>query len=639
MSKRYGLLCVYVIAVLSGTAAGQTTRPAKPTDKRFDDGWLGEIALEQLTRTVLARQDSLKTGEKYLELAKLMEKAIIARLTCGHVDELKSLNDMVFVLRACRLLPATYEITGNGKFAKWLIEHRAVSRRLFRAVEDVRLPEDAFKKMHELVKAEENKVIEYPALAVAFATSLPIEHYRPQPEAASMLESFQWYTDPKAKFLRYDLKKMPYEISRYLATSRLDIKERKWAVARYHKARRPAKSYFDLKYDIDHYRKGVPKKIADIPYTLPNLRKLGGTSIDQAYYAAEVNRALGIPAAIVRWQSGGAGYAWVSCLALSRDGAKVVWDGKTGRYESFLSYIGTVREPASGKEILDCELALIATAAQLPLHRREQADTATALAAIVEKTMDKIAQGDLTVLEKLAQQYNQSLAEDGENAKKQQAPTGWIRAERKIDLALVEDLIDGAIERNLAHGPVWELILKLSEAGRLPAGHLGRFFEVLITRTAKQYPDYSCRLIMRIVPTVEEPDLRKKMYKDAIDIYRKRQDLRGWLLIALGDDYQRQGQKKKALRAYEQAAVRCADLTEIVLEASGRAESMFIEVKRRDLAIKMYGRLMAKAKKVKKVRSSFRQQTAHYQLGKRLAQLLIDEGKMSAAKRVEKQIK
>ena len=651
MSMRRGLLCVFSIMVFIGLAMGQpsdhdtpavpgttkpvTSRPAKPADKKFDDSWLGEIALEQLKQVVLSQQDSLQTGEKYLELATLMEKAILARLTCGHIDELKSLNDMVFVLRACRHLPLTYEITGDGKFAKWLIEHRAVSRRLFRAIEDIRLPEDALKRLHELVKAEEKRVIEYPDLAVAFATSIPMKHYRDQPEAASMLESFQWYTDPKAKFFRYDLKKMPYEISRYLAATRLNIKERKWAVSKYRKMKNLAKSYFDLKYDYDHFRKGVPKKIANIPYVLPNLRKVGGVCIEQAYYAAEINKALGVPATIVCGRGGGGElHAWVACLKLTRGGAEAVWDARTGRYESLLFYIGIVREPAAGKQILDCELALAGAATHLSLRRREQADAATVLAKIVEKTRDKIAQGDLSVLEKLARQYNQSLDKDAQK----QAPTGWVKAERKIDLALTEDLIGKAVDRNLAHSPVWEFIVELSKTDRLPVDHLNRFFEILVTRTARKYPDYSCRLIMRIVPTVADANRRKKVYRNAINIYGKRPDLQGWILIALGEDYQKQGKNKNAIKAYEQAAARSGNLTEIVLEASGRAEAMFIEVKRRDLAIKMYSRLFARAKKQKKVFSAFRQQTAHYQLGKRLSQLLVDEGKMSAAKRIEKQI-
>ncbi len=640
MSMRCGLLCVFSVAVLIGLAGGQTTRPAtsrpaKPVDKKIDDSWLGEIALEQLKQVVEAQPESLGTGEKYLELAKSMEKAILARLTCGHADKLKALNDMIFVLRACKHLPLTYEIAGDGKFAKWLIEHRAVSRRLFRAVEEIRLSEDALKKLHELVKAEEKRVIEYPDLAVAFATSIPMKHYRDQPEASSMLDSFRWYTDPKAKFLRYDLKKMPYEVSRYLATSRLDTKERKWAVAKYRKSRKPARSYFDLKYDYDHYRKGIPKKIAKVAYTLPNLRKAGGGCLEQAYYAGEVCRALGIPATIVLGRGGsGETHAWVACLKLTRGGSEAEWDSRTGRHESQLYYIGVLREPAGGKEILDCELALLCAATHLPLRRREQADTATELAKIVEKAMGETAQGDLSVLKNLAQRYNQELAKNN-----RQARTGWIKAQRKIDMSLAKDLIDTAIDRNLAHGPVWELIIELAKADRLEIDHLYRFFDVLVVRTAKQYPDYSCRLIMRIVPTINAPERRKKAYKNAVGIYSKRPDLQGWILIALGEDYQKQGKNKKALQTYERAASRCSNLTEIVLEASGRAEAMFIERKRRNLAIKMYSRLFAKAKKAKNVHSTFRQQTAHYLLGKRLIQLLIDEGKMSAAKRIEAQIK
>ena len=41
---------------------------------------------------------------------------------------------------------------------------------------------------------------------------------------------------------------------------------------------------------------------------------------------------------------------------------------------------------------------------------------------------------------------------------------------------------------------------------------------------------------------------------------RRRPDLQGRILIALGQDYQRQGKNKMALQAYEQAAMRCAGL-------------------------------------------------------------------------------
>jgi len=161
---------------------------------------------------------------------------------------------------------------------------------------------------------------------------------------------------------------------------------------------------------------------------------------------------------------------------------------------------------------------------------------------------------------------------------------------------------------------------------------LDRFFNTLVTRTAKAYPDYSCRMVMRIVPTIPDADRREKVFRRAMSVYGSRPDLSGRILMTLGDDYQRQEKRANALKAYESAALRCVDIAELVLDASGRAQGLLLEVRRQDLAIKMYKRLFSKAKKQRTV---FRTQTAHFQLGTRLAELLRDAGRESEARRIE----
>ena len=618
------LLCAMLAA---GPAAELTVLAAAgapaPGSGAVNDRWMAEVAGAELERFAAS-------GELAV-LATRVRSAMLARLACGRFDDFSALTELVYVYRACGYLLLAEEMSDGKAFARWLLEHKAVSRRLFRALEDVPEPAPALEALRQLVAAEEKAVLAYPDLAVAFATSRPMKHYRPQPAACTMLEGFRWYTNPAIRF-RYDLKKMPYELARYLADTRLSLAERKWAFGKYKATRNPARAYFDLKYDWKHYREGVPKKIAKLPYTLANLKRVGGVCIDQAYYAAEVCKALGVPAAIVIGRGRtGMGHAWVACLRLTGDGRRGRWDSTTGRYEAHRYYSGQLRDPASGRLILDSELQLICSAAQLPLRRREEADAAVVLARMVDRLRDRQPAVGLEVLKGWAELYEKRhRGADGARAE-----VGWLSARRKIDLGLVEELIEMAVRRNVACKPAWELLIELRKANRLPVGDLDRFFDILIDRTARAFPDYSCTLVMRIVPTIPEFAKRLRVYRRALGIYGSRPDLYGRILIAIGDDYAKEGLADKALRAYEQAAARCVQVAEVVLTASGRAEKLLRDAGRTRLAINMYKRLFAKARRLK---TAFREQTAYYQLGRRLARLLREAGQDDAAERIEKKL-
>ena len=636
MGLRRVAVSFLAVAVACGALCGQSaTAPSaavkvKPTTRRVrkpragDEGWLSKVMLAELERFSA-------TGE-YRALGSRTCEAILARLTCGETQKLGSLNDLVYVLRACRYLPLAEKTAGGKKFARWLVSQRAVARRMFRALAEVPSPQKAMERLQELHAANEKAVLAYPDLAVAFATSQPMRLPRKLVSPASTLEAFSWYTRLKLPF-RYDLRKMPYEISRYVANSRLSLKERQWAMAAYARHKNPARSYFDLRYDYEHFRRGRPKKIANLPYTLPNLRQAGGVCLDQAYYAAEVCKSIGIPSAIVTGAgSSGLGHAWVACLKVARGGRSAVWDVHTGRYRVHRYYSGNVVSPVTGKEMHDSEFILVGAAAQLPLIRREEADSAVLLARLVDLADRESVEAKLAALKKLAATYNQHRAKGAP-----EAATDWIKPQRKLGLKLVEDLIGQAIQRNLAHRPAWELIIELRKNDRLPVDHLGRFFDVLVTRTAKQYPEYSCLMAMRILPTIPTPSRRENVYRRALKLYGWRPDLQGRLLIALGDDYRQQDKKDQALAAYGQAATKSLKVPEVVLKATGRAEEMLVAANRRDVAIQMYRRLFAETRP-RKVATAFREQTSYYRLGKRLADLLEDAGRADEAKRIRAKI-
>ena len=626
-------VCLLVFAILSWAPASAAPpangpgviKPA-PSARPGDDRWLANVLLAELERFSA-------TGE-YDELATRTAEAILARLATGKLDKLDTLSDLVYVLRACRYLPLAAETDGGKDFAAWLVDNRPIARRMFRAMADVPWPKIALASLHELQAAEAKAVAAYPELAVAFASSRAMRHYREQEAPMTMVESFRWYTAPRTPF-RYDLKLMPYELSRFLASTRLSLVERKWAVNTYRKHKDPARTYFDLKYDDDYYQKGVPKKISKLPYTLQNLRKVGGVCIDQGYYAAEICKAMGIPAVIVTGEgSSGIGHAWLARLKISRGGRSARWDTQTGRYQAHQYFSGDVTNPATGRSMHDSELTLAGAAAQLSLARREHADAAVLLAKMVDKAHVAEAEADLSVLAKLAATYNEAMADKRKHIKV--APV-WSTAARKLDGKLVEDLIAKAIDRNLAERPAWELIIKLRKADRLDAKHLGRFFDTLVTKTAKSHPEYSCRMVMRIVPTIKDTTQRVGVYKRSLGVYGFRPDLQGKLLIALADDYRDRDVKDKALAMYGKAASECINVPEVVLKATKRAEELLAAMDQTGKAIQMYMTLFSKTRP-EKTASAFQQQTSHYQLGKRLAELLEAAGRAKDAAAVRAKI-
>ena len=616
-------LSLGLVLCLSGRAAlGAAPKP--PDD--FDDRWLSVMAMAELAHAA-------KDGQ-WSDLEKWAQTLITQRLACGRLDKMQGLNDLVFVLRASRYLEIADRLEPKRNLSSFLASNRSVARLLFRAIQEVPKPEESIHALQDLWEHDEKVVLEYPNLAVAFATSGPLTHYVKQPDGATMVKSFDWFTDPKTTF-RYDLKAMPYEMSRYLADTRLSIAERRWVVQQY--AARPdlQSTYRDIKFDMAYYFRGAPKKITKVDYTLANILAVGGVCIDQAYFSSEICKTMGIPAAIVTGHNAaGSGHAWVSSLKMHQGGGHptVEWDASTGRYASQKFYTGTLADPASQKKIHDSELALLGAAALLPLDRREEADTAATLAAMVA-AQDGQAVANVDDLRKLAEEFNRDLAPKG---KIPRANLGQIAAVRKLDSSTVENLLAEAASRNLAHRPIWDLIMELRKDGKLSAECIGRFLDILVTQTAKDYPDYSCHVLMQFIPMCDDEARREAIYLKVMEVYPVRPDLQAQVMIARADDLATHNKKDQALKVYQEVITKNGDLTEVFLTAAARVGDMFLADGRRDAAIKTYTQLFSQLRKPA-VDGGY-PQSAYYQLGKRLAELLTEAGQQSAAQKITDEI-
>ena len=619
-----GVILCAAAAVAAAAGAAGVEEKKKSSKPMPDDTWLAKVFMVKLAEAGKAWQ--------FDKLAREVEEAILARVCCEQrIGKLGTLNDLVYVMRACKYLPEARE-AGGKDLADFLLENHKVARRLYRAFVLAPRKEYAYKWLAKLVAIVPKRVGAYPDLSVAFATSHPHQNYRSTPRPASRLDSFRWFTNPKRSF-RYDLREVPFELSQYIADTRISIPERKWAYDKYQRYLNPAKSFFHVPYDTAAYKRGVPKKIDSHAYTLPNIDRYGGVCIDQAYFSVEVCKAMGMPSTIDTGVGvSGMSHAWNACFKIARASKRTYWDCTTGRYKEHRYYAGDTWYPIIGSGMHDNELMLIGQAARLSVTRREGADSLLEAAKLAEKACDeKIASVDL--LKDLAKFYNTKLKLPGD---RKIADPNKIEIARQIDPALVKDLLAASIAANLAYMPAWDYLLKLRRNDFIAPGDLNRFLDYLLSRTAKTYPQYGYEIFIELADTIEDDSLRRGAFRKAGKAFGHRPDLRGRLLIALGDDYlEKSDNKAKALAAYELAATECVNHATIVVPAAAKAEKLLMGAKRIDLAIGMYRKLFNKAKKV----NAYDQRSSgRASLGRRLAQLLTMSGDKQGAAAIIRKI-
>jgi hypothetical protein len=102
-------------------------------------------------------------------------------------------------------------------------------------------------------------------------------------------------------------------------------------------------------------------------YILPNILRRGGSVNDAAYFAAEIARANGIPAAACVSTIENPVAAWTGFLQF---GPKPAWDATSARYAQHVPWIGFAQDPQTYEWRSEAELTVLAGAAATPQRDR-----------------------------------------------------------------------------------------------------------------------------------------------------------------------------------------------------------------------------------------------------------------------------
>lgn len=472
--------------------------------------------------------------------------------------------------------------------AAWLIKHPTLAPLLLTALSEKDDAARVLSLLTALRKQFTSALDQFPDLAVATCVvwdTSAREQDTPAQAVASACAIFGHLTR-NARSMKVDVQTLPWPVAVYLVDSRISSDERTWATRQYRLPSPPGQAYFHVRYDMSSFKSGQWGRNGQ-PYTLQNLLKLGGVCKDEAYFAAEVCRANGIPAAICTGQSSqGEGFhAWVGLLSTS--GKRITWNFDTARYPEHGFWSGTVIDPQTGNKQTDGDVAMTAEWKNVTPARR---------------------------LMSLA--LTQSL--------------DLVDSPRRIALSKL------AIETAPCNQQAWMILSSECLNPTTPLAQVQEVSVVVEREVVGHYDDFAYKVLKTLV-SARKPDEQLAALDRASRLFPRRPDLLADIMLTKGDALRKASREKEALKTYQTVLEKSLRFEPLLLEAMTRVDDMLRPAgQMRDLLEHyrvVWGHMPTPEA------SGYIWTTPWYIMGDRYAQTLDDTGDKTAAEKVRRTIR
>lgn len=215
-----------------------------------------------------------------------------------------------------------------------------------------------------LIRADPDGVRDYPQLATAMAVvwdrPFPSDWPHPQVRRESLLLSQGTAADrfndliaqERRGRLEFRLRDLSVEELIFLVDTPVAESELNWARETFRTSLNQFdRVFFQVPYDQHRLIGRAFDWPKEVPYSLANILDRGGICVDQAYFAATVGKARGIPTLFFIGQGRDGGHAWFGYLKRNR-----TWDLNVGRYAEQNYPVGTAFNPQTWEPVLDSEL-------------------------------------------------------------------------------------------------------------------------------------------------------------------------------------------------------------------------------------------------------------------------------------------
>jgi len=387
--------------------------------------------------------------------------------------------------------------------------------------------------------------------------------------------------------LAFDARTLPWQLCAHLADCKVAEDELAWALASYRGQIELARAFFDVPYDKKGLYSGQWQGIKGAPYTLANIKKLGGVCKDQAYFASQVGKALGIPTAFCTGSSGrGEGFhAWLGFL--KRTGNVVAIDFNAARYAEHGFWNARITDPQTGDIVSDADIGM------LPEWS-------------VATPADRLASAALVAAAELAEPARR------------------------------DDLYDQAIRWAPANRQAWLGFAAAAAAAGEAEPALRRMQEPLHRFAFGRYDEFAYEMLVRLIRALPLAQA-VPIFQRAGSNFAERPDLQARFQVALGDALREQGRIDDALAAYQRVLVALTPrTTPLALEAMDQIDATLRGAGDLKRLAEIYRTTWAKLHVP--MPSGYAWTTPWYIVGDHYAKLLIELGRKPEAAPVQKQL-
>lgn len=354
----------------------------------------------------------------------------------------------------------------------------------------------------------------------------------------------------------WSLREMPAELLDYVVNTSLPIEDLRWAHEQYKKHAKPESLYFNIDYDYEHYSEGKKKKLTAAGFSYRNILRYGGICADQAYFAAETCRALGIPATRVYGRFGDTAHAWVGVMRVEKE--KPVWDFETGRYSEYQSVRGIVMDRGSMAGEADGLLEFASESTVIPASEREQAVAITdAAIRIFEHSQESPDQPFAPVIKELDR-------------------AGDLPEPRRATPEQSLTMLRSALDKRPSCLPAWTFFMSVAkQPGTMTNEDKDRWLEAVQLLCGRKYPDFTWSVTEAMINSIPDAAHRARAYDAVERHYRKRPDISCEILYGKAGSLLREDQPEKAYETYKQIVLRHTSDSPLSVAAYDSCEAIY----------------------------------------------------------------
>jgi len=425
--------------------------------------------------------------------------------------------------------------------ATWLLGNPTLAGTLALALRPEDSPAGVLTVLRTLMLATDRRRVYAPDLFTAFAVTwdnrvLQGGGRRPQDPMPDVVLQLRFeYFFRNAGRMSADLLELPWQLAAFLVDCDLPESECNWALVRYAQRSTYKGLYSSIPLDPDR-RKWRP----GAEHNLENIRRWGGTAADRAFFAANVAKACGRPAAVVTGPTRvGGRTVWV--MLLTGDGTdRFGWtiDGWSPKEP------GDFEDPQTGRVREIHEAFLLARALRADPGARIASDAYYHVAALFKTELP--------------------------------APR-------------ILDLLEQATRKNPCDTRPWVMLADMMGEKQVSADRASALYSYLL-KTCSQYPEFTrdiLHALLQLIPQ-DQPDRLCRVYEATFSVYQDSPSVVAGLMDELADTLRARGQNRAALTTYRSVVRRYRSQAQLIESALSSAESLYREQKSLPAVVDMY---------------------------------------------------